>query len=486
MKLWNSINRKVEKVWNNYILGKIIPIISLIVFFYVTTPIADLLKLPKVDHNDTLISALISALILVLSLYCSLILSNLDKINSRAEKTTYVSQEKVIEHSFSKLMKKDTNIDILIYTSYSIFNEFEKLLKRYPLLSNSKMRLLLRDPDVKLLANDGMISDIRLGQLKTALLEMEESMKKYKIDVRFYKNEPWVRGIKINNSHLLYSTYGIKDNGEYSGSSTPWIEISSDKLDNTNEREFIDSFTSLYDIIWNNCTKYKNLILDLQGTLFYNDEIDEMFKQAPDRYFEYIDKGGKGEKYKESYSKLIKDAESIASTDAVVQVIEKINKRADKDKILKEYIEWKDSNIIVDNINIQIDEELIKSINKINSTYNIYILTNHTRKHSIDILKKIGLLDFIDEQKIISINETNLVKPNSKILDYLRKDMEIRINDSIFIGDRCGIDLDYVRSEALGIVKVMQPKELSKFINNLYFSYNWAKSKKYCNIEIIE
>lgn len=480
MNLWNNIGIRTEKVWNKWILGRIIPGVSIIVFFYVTTPITDIFNLPKADNT-----ILISALILVLSLYCSLILSNLGKINSRAEITTYVSQEKVIEHSFSKLMKKDTNIDILIYTSYSIFKEFEKLLKKYPFLSKSKMRLLLRDPDVKLLANDGIMSDIRLGQLTTALLEMEESMKKYNIDVRFYKNEPWVRGIKINNSHLLYSTYGIKDNGEYSGSTTPWIEVSSDKLDNKDEKEFINSFTSLYDNIWNNCTRYKNLILDLQGTIFYNNKIDEIFKQAPYKYFEDIDKGGKGEKYKDEYKKIIQSCKNIASTDAVIKVIEKVNKSTNNNEILKKYMEWKDSSINIDNIDLETDEELIKSIKKIKNMYNIYILTNHTRNHTIGILKKIGLLDFIDIQKIISINETNLIKPNSKILDYLRKDIKIEINDSIFIGDRYEIDLEYVRYEALGIVKVNEPKELSKFINNLYFSYNWAKSKKYSNIEIM-
>lgn len=467
----------------SYYLSKVMWIVVVFILVYYNTPLkstlTDVFHVPEITESHALV-----ILVPILCWYTAEILGRLDRMIQNQTKEYMISQEEIIPHAFSKLRRNDSQVDILIYTSYSIFHQFDHLIQTYPQLGKAKIRILLKDPDEKMLINQGSTSPSRMNQLQVALSELALKQKEQSIEVRFYRNEPWVRGINVDHTHLFYSTYGGKEETfdvdvEYSGSKTPWIELRSDQ---NKENQFISSFTALFDIIWNECTNYKNVILDLQGTIFADATLSSIFQKAP---LDYITSEFPSfqDKMINEYEKLL--MEGMASTEAVAMAVCKCTRKGYK-QALTDYLLWKESNVDLSAVTLPPMNELIDILNEVSKTYKLYILTNHISTHTEVILKKLDLYDCFATNHIISADMTQLIKPNVRLKEYLRNQHSLNLNETIFIGDRTKVDLDYVKQEAMGLVLLKNPSELGSFLENLTLSYTYAKKQAYQNIEIIK
>lgn len=190
-------------------------------------------------------------------------------INDFKERDYFVGQREAIKHAFSNISFKGDELKILIYTSYTIFHNLQTLMQEHPRIKKCSLKLLIRDPDVKGLVPKGNYSHTRRTQLFAAIdsISRDRTLTQ-NVEIRFHKNEPWSRGIKVGDNFLLHSTYSNKRavtqelEDEYSGSKTPWIEIDTrhsktNDAKHDSEKNFIQGFDSLFDLIWENCTKYK-------------------------------------------------------------------------------------------------------------------------------------------------------------------------------------------------------------------------------------
>lgn len=459
---------------------------SFVLFLLIVTPIGKFLNI-QLDEMTLLV-----LLIFFTTGYGAILLSAFTK-SAQNKTSALVPQETAITHAFAKIPKKGCDIRILIYTSYSIFKDFERKLDGYSGLRNSNIRILLRDPDVCALVPQGKYSITRRRQLNTAL----DSIARYQenntnIKIRFYSNEPWTRGIQIGSSFLLYSTYanrkvviGTEKEIEYSGTRTPWLEVQSDlsaslNIQTEEGRDFIRGFESLFDLIWEQCTRYKYLILDLDGTLFNDPKLNTYLnRQLPVQFIREkvsgVDKD-KVSQTQEIYAKNLK--QGLASTASICKAVEDTSGQP---LDLKDYIAWKDSKLQEFPIDINTDDALRQAIEQISRTYHLYLMTNHTSKFTYLALDKLGLSNYFPEDKCITIDKTLCIKPDSQLRGILNEHYGINLSRSVFVGDRRYVDLSYVKDYCLGAILLKDAEALPELLTSLRYPIEWlAEQSKSC------
>lgn len=459
---------------------------SFVLFLLIVTPFGKFLNI-QLDETTLLV-----LLIFFTTGYGAILLSAFTK-SAESKTSALVPQETAITHAFAKIPKKGCDIRILIYTSYSIFKDFERKLEGYSGLRNSSIRILLRDPDVCALVPQGKYSITRRRQLNTAL----DSIARYQenntnIEIRFYSNEPWTRGIQIGSSFLLYSTYAnrkvvirTEKEIEYSGTHTPWLEVQSDlsaglNIQTEKARDFIKGFESLFDLVWEQCTRYKYLILDLDGTLFTDPKLSAYLnKQLPVQFIREKVSGVDKDKIsqaQEIYAQNLK--QGLASTASIFKAVEDATGQLPD---LKEYIAWKDSKLKEFPIGIKTDDFLRQAIEQISKTYHLYLMTNHTSTFTDLALNKLGLSNHFPVDKRITIDETLCIKPDPRLRTILNERYGIDLRRSVFVGDRCKVDLSYVKNYCLGAILLEDTDALPKLLTSLKYPIEWvAEQSKTC------
>ncbi len=458
----------------------------------VTTPIGQAIGVEP--PTNVLISLLVFFVVTVGSR-----LLEKNHLSSRDGSLSFVHQENAIRTSLEKVPVKGTDVRILIYTSFSIFKEFEQSVKTYSGLSNSKLKVLLRDPDLPLLVPSGQYSAIRRSQINTAIDSIfKHAQNNNNVEIRFYKNEPWVRGILVGESYLLYSTYAnrkavVEDETdiEYSGLRVPWIEVNSKPQHASPEsaqdaRGFISGFRSLFDLVWENCTKNKNLIIDLDGTMFKDDSLAKHLSvQLPGEYIKKIVPNRDSSKsasvlayYEQSVKKGLSSMESLLNA---------VNSVTGNSVSLLDYLKWKDSQLDAKRIKIERDFRLSRALSVASATFNLYVLTNHTTKFTKIALDKLGVADLFDPERIITSDKLGYVKPSPHIKTKLQDQYGIDLRSSIFIGDREYVDLSYVQDVALGCILISSPSVLPEILPKLVYPFEWFEnySRVYKDYKVI-
>jgi FMN phosphatase YigB (HAD superfamily) len=402
---------------------------------------------------------------------------------------TFVDQNNARDLAFKKIPKNGSDIKILIYTSYSIFSNLEATFSNYPNLANSRIQILAKDPDIHILVPKGTYSITRRRQLNTALDSIHRHKEKNNnIEIRFYANAPWVRGIKIDENFMIYSTYtdkskiGKEVEVEYSGTCTPWIAIDNNRLSNPLSTSklsslFIERFNNLYNLIWSHCTKYKNLIIDLQGTIYDNKKIDKFFiDQLPNEYIQYIIKKNNlehnSEDIKNKYQALVNNG--LSGTQSILNSLNGYSKNT---ILLTDYLTWKDSKL--DNYSFDIDknQELCDALTLAKERFNLFVLTNHTAKFTKLLLSSLGVLDCFDEENLITIDKTLIPKPSDKLRTSLVEKYNINLKKSIFIGDRIKVDLSYIKDYSLAAIHLKDYKFLPTLLTDLQYPVEWIKEQ---------
>lgn len=374
---------------------------------------------------------------------------------------------------FLKHVESNDEVNIIIYTSYTIFSKWDELRLKYPEVEKAKIRMLLKDPDVEGQLRPEYV-DMRWDQLNLALNKIEGYMKSVDIEIRYYKNEPWIRGIEVGKKYLWLSHYTNRKEAmpdtqdvEYSSVDTPWIFIDKTKSLKGIDTRNIDRFHSFFEMVWGNCTKYKNLIIDLDGTLFFKEEFNNFFNEEIPRRF--IKEYAEGKDVENEFQTLKNEINrtGVSFTETLVKYAKD---NYDDSFELNEYINWKDNQCsdLDETIYPEVNDVLKKHLSDASRTYRLVLLTNHTSKIANIVLRKMQLSELFGKN-IVTIDDTKLVKPAEGILFYLMDDLGLDLKLSVFIGDRQHVDLFDSFKSSLARVYVKSPKELIQFLEDLKF-----------------
>ena len=396
--------------------------------------------------------------------------------SDRRNKQPLVEQPEALSTALGYLSDNHKNIDILIYTSYSLFSDFPRHVADFPKLQTARIRLLLHDPDL-----GRRLSSERLGQLNTAIASVRRHQELgYNIDIRFHLNEPWVRGISVDDIALVYGTYSDKrrtegalpnEGPEYSGSRTPWLVLdpgaaAGDPRTSSQVRSFIESYKGLFGMIWEECTKYKYLVLDLDGTLFDDPQLASQFESMATDFLR-MKMSPVSDESRDAALEIFADyvKKGTSATEAVLKALKECGNRTPLD----EYLQFKDSRMETLALsNLKRDKELRASLLRAQETNFLYMLTNHTSAFAEVALEKLGVADLFPKERVITISDMDCAKPSPQALQTLR-DRGVELGRAIFIGDRQSVDLDYAEAEALATVLVSSPAQTRHILNQLRF-----------------
>ncbi len=479
-----SLYKKMSKgfrVVDDFLFRWVFPAAGSFLVLLTLTPIGEMLGIKF--KSNTLIVLLI---FFIVSIGAKLLKKSGEKIDENI--LNFVLQENAISTAFNKIPAKGTDVRILIYTSFSIFNNFYETVEKFKELQNSNIRVLLRDPDLPALVPKGQYSSIRRSQINTAL----DAVFKYRekndnIEIRFYSNEPWVRGIQIGSEYLLYSGYANKKivvegetEIEYSGTRIPWVEIDSkikdDNIENIrNSKSLISGFESLFDLVWDNCAKNKNIIFDLDGTLYEKSDLTNYFAKTLPRGFMKQKLASLGEEVPMD-AEVIYDESIKNGFSGTESLLNSVNNFVDKKISLSNYLAWKDHKLDANKIEIDKNIELAESMEFISKTFNLYILTNHTSKFANIAINKMGISRFFPTDSIITIDKIGHIKPSPQIRNILREEYKINLSASIFIGDRVKVDLSYVNNFSLGCILIDRPEVLPEMLKKLIYPFEWFEN----------
>jgi len=456
-----------------FIYFYIVPIIGIILFIIIITPLQGIIS--AINPNLLDVSDLIAILIFMFSVFLPLFIYYMNEFNkNQTLNSSLVMQDDIIPTAFDLLMPK-SKVEILIYTSFSIFKDFDKLCEIHKNLNTSKIRVLIKDPDTMMLMNQGKKSDIRDNQVFIAIASLKNRDKEL-INFRFYRNEPWIRGINVDNKHLFMSNYSVADKNsvlEYTGSKVPWIHLKEEGM--KHNLDIINNFSDLFENIWNHCTNYKTIVLDLQGTIFEEGTYNDAFKELPIKYINFKCDGNlqKSKEKIKTYNGYLALG-TYSSTGALIKTL--IKSSASDSSELEDYIKWKNENLSIDDYPLEEKLELKQALESISNTYKLVLLTNHTKIHTQAILKQLKLENCFNDSNIICIDDCYLIKPDPQLVYYLTEQKNIDIPNSIFIGDRKEIDLDYLRKQALGLIELKNVEKLPTLLKSLECSYAYTKN----------
>ncbi|TET23967.1 MAG: HAD family hydrolase [Candidatus Stahlbacteria bacterium] len=384
-------------------------------------------------------------------------------------------------HHFLKHVGRKDEVNIIIYTGYTIFSKWDELRLEYPNVEKAQIRMLVKDPDVEGQLRPEYI-DMRWGQLNLALTKIEDYMKDANIEIRYYKNEPWFRGIEVGKKYLWLSHYTNRKEAmpdttdiEYSSVDTPWIFINKTKSLKGIDTRNVDRFHSFFEMVWGHCTKYKNLILDLDGTLFQSDSLNRYFNEEVPKQFirEVSELSEEKVAFEFNQYEAMLSSEKISSTECLLRFVKE---RYDEEIQLQEYSGWKrrQDSALSDSLLPNANERLNTLLRKVSEVYRLILLTNHTSAFSKRVLEKLGISDLFGED-VITFDKTELIKPDPKILFYLMDELGLDLKLSIFVGDRPHVDLFQFFKSSLARVHVKGPEDLIEFLGDLKFPLKYLK-----------
>lgn len=431
------------------------------------------------ENGIYLINILLSLTITLLTFLGGQILNALHKGVSDLPIQTVLRDDAV--HHFLKHVGRKDEVNIIIYTGYTIFSKWDELRLKYPNVEKAQIRMLVKDPDVEGQLRPEYI-DMRWGQLNLALTKIEDYMKDANIEIRYYKNEPWFRGIEVGKKYLWLSHYTNRKEAmpdttdiEYSSVDTPWIFINKTKSLKGIDTRNVDRFHSFFEMVWGHCTKYKNLILDLDGTLFQSDSLNRYFNEEVPKQFirEVSELSEEKVAFEFNQYEAMLSSEKISSTECLLRFVKE---RYDEEIQLQEYSGWKrrQDSALSDSLLPNANERLNTLLRKVSEVYRLILLTNHTSAFSKRVLEKLGISDLFGED-VITFDKTELIKPDPKILFYLMDELGLDLKLSIFVGDRPHVDLFQFFKSSLARVHVKGPEDLIEFLGDLKFPLKYLK-----------
>ncbi len=202
----------------------------------------------------------------------------------------------------------------------------------------------------------------------------------------------------------------------------------------------------------------KVIIFDLDGTLYTSAEVYQKFAQAAYH----------------TYAKLKKST--------IEQAKEILEKRREEMKKERGYAvpytlallsfgipieEWHKENIKFFNAGdfLMKDEVLKKILTKLKEKYKLAVFTNNNKIQTERILKALGIEKLFDY--IFTYESFELIKPNPEVFKKIIKELKVKPNECMMVGDRYYVDLLPAKEQGMEIHEVKGPEDISELLEIL-------------------
>jgi len=111
------------------------------------------------------------------------------------------------------------------------------------------------------------------------------------------------------------------------------------------------------------------------------------------------------------------------------------------------------------------NENLVKSITELKKRYRLAVLTNNNSTQAERIIEAIGLKGLFD--KVFTYNSFKLLKPDPNFLKKAAAEMNAKPEECLTVGDRYNIDLTPARDLGMQAYEVKGPEDIEKLTDNL-------------------
>jgi putative hydrolase of the HAD superfamily len=202
----------------------------------------------------------------------------------------------------------------------------------------------------------------------------------------------------------------------------------------------------------------KVIIFDLDGTLYKNPEIKRKFAEAAyhtvsklrDISIEEAKKliEEKREKLREKYGSPVPYTITLKSFGVPTDL-------------------WHEENIKFFDPRdyLSRDEKLKESMVKLSLRYRLAILTNNNDTQSERILEALNIKNLFE--KIFTYNSFKLLKPDPEFLQRALKEMAVKPEECLVVGDRYNVDLNPAKELGMRVFEVTGPNDIYNLPDNL-------------------
>ncbi|MEO0216842.1 MAG: HAD family hydrolase [candidate division WOR-3 bacterium] len=202
----------------------------------------------------------------------------------------------------------------------------------------------------------------------------------------------------------------------------------------------------------------KVIIFDLDGTLYTSNEVYQKFAEAA--YY--------------TYAKLKK-----STLEQAKEILEKRREEMRKERgyavpytlaLLSFGIpieEWHKENIKFFNAGdfLKKDERLANILSKLKEKYKLAVFTNNNRIQTERILKALGIEKLFDY--IFTYESFELIKPNPEVFKKIIKELKVKPEECLMVGDRYYVDLLPAKEQGMEIHEVEGPEDISELLEIL-------------------
>ncbi|MEO0095371.1 MAG: HAD family hydrolase [candidate division WOR-3 bacterium] len=202
----------------------------------------------------------------------------------------------------------------------------------------------------------------------------------------------------------------------------------------------------------------KVIIFDLDGTLYTSNEVYQKFAEAA--YY--------------TYAKLKK-----STIEQAKEILERRREEMRKERgyavpytlaLLSFGIpieEWHKENIKFFNAGdfLKKDERLANILSKLKEKYKLAVFTNNNRIQTERILKALGIEKLFDY--IFTYESFELIKPNPEVFKKIIKELKVKPEECLMVGDRYYVDLLPAKEQGMEIHEVEGPEDISELLEIL-------------------
>ncbi|MGB9721162.1 MAG: HAD family hydrolase [bacterium] len=202
----------------------------------------------------------------------------------------------------------------------------------------------------------------------------------------------------------------------------------------------------------------KVILFDLDGTLYTSSEVYQKFADAAYHTYAKI-KNTTIEKAKEILEKRREEMKkergyAVPYTLALLSCGISIE-------------EWHRENINFFNAGdyLKKDERLKKVLTKLKKRYKLGVFTNNNRIQTERILKALGIEKLFDY--VFAYESFRLIKPDPEIFRLIIKELNVKTEECLMVGDRYHVDLVPAKEQGMEICEVKGPEDISKILEIL-------------------
>lgn len=333
---------------------------------------------------------------------------------------------------------------------------------------DTAVRVLLRDPDGAWRVPDKTQQvAFRHGNLREAVSSFSSYADKQDLsaqtEFRYLPGEPALKFALCDNASGYLSYYTVDPERTLEGSEP--LEKVTDytgrnpvlRLDRNLQYhdQIIDDLIRWFDYAWENLTKSRLMIFDLDGTLYPHERVAKEYQSCAINLLRERGVADPVRAYDAEREKLKAEFGGESPTNAATLLAMGI--------ATQKWIDTKNEHVSSPESYVIKDDELCDLLSRLDPYYQFAVVTDNTRYQTERILRKIGVWDrFVDN--IVALDDIKKPKPNVEPYREMAERLQVDRSNCIVIGDSYARDLKPAEELGMKTHLVEQPAALHEFL----------------------